>query len=718
MGRKISFLVLCLVLGASSAFAEADKPAVVPAPELIFEEGFESGIGAWRTVGDAAFAVDTAAPHGGTQCAVIRVAPEAAPAYQHLERSIDAVAWGDTFHVTLWVRAEGISGGTCAYAALEFLDAAGNRAGIAHSRTDAAIGLHGWESLEIEGQATKSAVRASLHLLLHAHGVAWFDDVRVVRTSRRVPFPDPGDGERRITVHADREVLDHFGGVGFHYFAHTFPAPQEFLDTVLAKRWRELNPSFARMNHQNSWDRAMLDQAAAHMLRMKEETGTELYVTTWDPKDTQTEEERRAYAESVADVLDYWIRERGAANIRTYCMTNELSLNGWGSLRGDLPKFKLYHETLFQVFQERGLPVQLLATDASPFSYWDTLPWAAEHMDAVTGVYGGHHYISEYEPDDPYFYPWFRAKVGEGVQVARSKGKDFILGEFGSRQDGSVVDGIKRDTCIYWDTPLEPMVGIQLAEAVIAALDAGVYAMGYWTFADFPDDYNPHYINKWGLFKRSGTDYSTRAHYYAYGLLTRYFRGPAAILDVESDDPRVRAAAVRSKETGGLSIALVNRYDRALPVVVSLDAVDAPIIFRQYVYDPVRVPMNPFGDLQDPEGVVRAEAGELRVTVGANTLMVLTSAYDETPPEPVAELRAETADGVTRLSWRASPSADLCYYRVYHVSGTTGPLNTENQIGSTIATSFADAREGDALPGHYAVVPVDRCGNAGAPAFL
>jgi hypothetical protein len=30
--------------------------------------------------------------------------------------------------------------------------------------------------------------------------------------------------------------------------------------------------------------------------------------------------------------------------------------------------------------------------------------------------------------------------------------------------------------------------GFQLAEATMAAMNAGVYAMGYWTFIDYPDD--------------------------------------------------------------------------------------------------------------------------------------------------------------------------------------------------------------------------------------
>jgi hypothetical protein len=53
-------------------------------------------------------------------------------------------------------------------------------------------------------------------------------------------------------------------------------------------------------------------------------------------------------------------------------MTNELSLNKWGSLRDDLPKFKDYHKEILKELKARKLDIQLLATDASPISHGET----------------------------------------------------------------------------------------------------------------------------------------------------------------------------------------------------------------------------------------------------------------------------------------------------------------------------------------------------------
>ena len=49
------------------------------------------------------------------------------------------------------------------------------------------------------------------------------------------------------------------------------------------------------------------------------------------------------------------------------------------------------------------------------------------------------------------------------------------------------------------------------------------------------------YANKWGLFRWTDDgNFATRAPYYAYGLLSKFFRGPAAVCEVRSADPLLR----------------------------------------------------------------------------------------------------------------------------------------------------------------------------------
>jgi len=513
----------------------------------------------------------------------------------------------------------------------------------------------------------------------------------------------------KVTVRTADVVQRRFAGVGFHVSHHLHEVGREHFEHVIAKRWRELSPSFARLTHVQGTGPEGLDTLAEHLLRMKQ-TGTEVYLATWDPEDVPEGPARAAYAKRIVDQLEYLVRERGATNVRHYCMTNELSLHGWADMLDDMPKFRDYHRCLFDELEARKLDVQLLASDASPIEHWDTIEWAAQHMDDVTAIYGGHHYVNSFALEDPEFYPWFLSKLRWGSGIARSRGKDFILGEFGCKQDGSVRDGVKMDVCIYFGTPQEPMVGVQMAEAVIAALNAGICALGNWTFTDYPDEYRADYVNKWGTFRWIGDDYSTRAHYYAYGLLTRFFRGPATVFGVDTGDPLVRAAAVRHHEGGTWSIVLLNRRQDDVGIELCIDdgVPDAP--FRKYVYDPQAVPFHPFGDLQQPEARLALENGRLRDELPAGTLVVYTTSYHEQAPCPVRGLTVEAdAEGGNLLTWQANPEPDLCYYRIHRSAEPGLTPSVTNQIGTTVATDFADRQPPQC---QYKVVAVDSSGNA------
>ncbi|MBD3175222.1 MAG: hypothetical protein GF320_08575 [Armatimonadia bacterium] len=669
-------------------------------------EDFEEGLGRWTPVGDAEFAVDRDVSREGA-AARITVPRGTEPAYQKLEWRLTDIRYGDEIAVEAWVRTRGVTEGTGAYFALVFLAADGERVGIAHPLMGVDVGSEGWERMQLRASAPKGVASASVDLILHSNGTAWFDDVSVTRVGRLEEWPDLGDAVRTIRVDADDIRQDSFAGVGYHVFFPCHDTSPRLVDTVIEKHWRELSPSFARLTDLQSWHADKLAEVADHMERMKA-TGTEIYYTTWDPPKLDTDDERAAYAAEVADTLQYLIDERGLDNLRWYCLTNELTLGEWGALVRDLPLFRAYHRAFHAEFARRGLDVGLLATDASPIGNWHTLEWAAENMDDITAIYGGHHYINSRPLDDERFYPWFEERLTWGADLAREKGKGFILGEFGCKQDGRTVDGVKLDRCVYFGTPDEPWVAVQLADAVIAGMNAGLHGLAYWTFMDFPDDYRETYINKWGLFRWSGDDHSTRAHYYGYGLLSRFCRGPARILDVRTDDPYLRAAALENLETGSVTVVVLNRYPGEVPLELALGFdVDQPL--RKYLYDPTAVPQHPYGDLQPPSGLLSPDDGMIRDRLGRDCLAVYTTDYDDEAPPPVGAVEAEPEGDGVRLSWAASPAPDLCYYRIYRAGA--GPVEPAlaNRIGSTVATEFFDP-DGD--PGAaYRVVAVDRSGN-------
>jgi hypothetical protein len=255
------------------------------------------------------------------------------------------------------------------------------------------------------------------------------------------------------------------------------------------------------------------------------------------------------------------------------------------------------------------------------------------------------------------------------------------------------------------------MVGIQLAEAVIAGLNAGIYALGNWTFTDYPDSYRDDYTNRWGTFEWEG-DRRTRPHYYAYGLLTRFFRGPSESVAVQTDDPLIRSGAVRHPD-GSWSIAVVSRRTDEARLSLHVDGEEVDATFRRYAYDPEDVPQHALGDLQPHEAEIGPVGEALSDSIRPGTLVVYTTGCSDGCPGPVEGVTTERVEGGIHVEWQANPEPDICYYRVYRSSLPDFTPSEATRIGSTVTTTFNDGSLA-APASHYKVVAVNESGNAGS----
>ena len=672
-------------------------------------DGMEDGIKGWGRGGAAQFAHDTAKAHAGKGSARITVTE---PNYQQINRTTtERVFPGDKYRASIWVRAQGVAQNPGAYMFLEFLQR-GRRLAIVHSKTGAANGKDKWDQLTAEGLAPKGCDSVRIGVVLHAKGTAWFDDARLETDG--LPAEERPVEQARVRIDPKKVANPDYIGFGFHVFwpMHVKSLTPRIRNEVLWKRWKELRPSFVRLTHQ--WRKAKdgSDDELIATMKMMQKTHTRVYLTTWDPKGVPPGAQREAYAAEVADMLAGF-RKAGCSNLEWYCLANELSLRGdvgvgkkltgWACLRPYKDVFKDYHRLFHMELKKRKCDVGLLAMDASPGLGVGESRWARQNMDDITAAYGGHHYINNHGLDDLGFYRWFLKMCRSGAAVAPDK--PYIIGEFGAKQHGGRRYGFSRwDGCKYYDTEQEPLVAIQVAEAVLAAVNGGIEALAYWTFSDFPDDAygkgNMRYINKWGTSRWSGDDHSTRDLHYGLAQLTRNFRGPADVLATVSSTDNIRAACVRQK-SGAVAIAVVNREPGNTPVKIEFGGtLDKPL--RKYLFDTAKPAQHPFGDLSAPDAVMPAKDGSLTDEIPPVSLVVYTTDYDDSAPARVADVRiAKAAGGARIVSWAEARDADLCYFRIF--SG-------KKQLGSTVACEFelpADASDAD-----IRVVAVDTSGNA------
>ncbi|MBS0000043.1 MAG: hypothetical protein KFF73_13775 [Cyclobacteriaceae bacterium] len=523
--------------------------------------------------------------------------------------------------------------------------------------------------------------------------------------------------QKTVTINVDlkdKVINDNFRGIGFHVFYHLHDAPRWHYEEIFAKRWRELNPAFARITDHQVWDDKKKDETAAYLEVMKD-TDTELYFTTWDTRQINQYRNEADYVKKEVDNLAYYKNTKGFDKLNYYCMANELSVEEWASMVDDLDRFKRVHQLFYDELKTRNLDIKLLATDASPFTYWPTIEWAAKNMDEITGVYGGHHYINEHDLFDTGFYNFFLEKMKWGSGLAREKNKRFIVGEFGPKQNSNIIDSVRHDACIYNNTPLEKFAPLQVAEALIAMINGGIYASSYWTFSDFPSTYRSNYINKWGVFKWEIDDFTTRPNYYSLGLFTKFLRGPAEVLEISSPDSLVRICAIKNLENQSVSIALVNRNQESRIINFNTGNIIREAAFRKYIYDPQDVPFNYFGDLQGHTKKISVKDAHFADTIGANTVTVYTMNFDEEIPSPVSGLEVKAAKIENRdrnvLSWNASPEQDFCYYRIYRSAEENFEISPDKQIATTISTEYIDRKVHNLPRYYYKVTAVDQSGN-------
>lgn len=521
-----------------------------------------------------------------------------------------------------------------------------------------------------------------------------------------------------------------FGGIGFHNAeALIYPITEkEHFNQILCKCYREIAPGFMRtFGGYDDWSKDSMDAFYEYYCKMQKVTDTPIYLAAARGKLHFSEEEMEQYCERVADNLQYLKQEKGMKHLRYYCFSNEMSQVTWGALLKNLPLFKKYHEMLYRAFQNRGLDIGLLATDASGYDGWKTIEWAIQNMNAITEDYCGHVYERDYAPDNLEFYDFFYNKCNEMVKkTVAVDGKRFILGEIGIQKGYMTLgNGVVVDACRYFEDPKEcAESGLLMAEMAFSAINAGVFALAFWSYADLPDPFSCAYsekegyakewgkcekyiaggttdvrYNKWGILRwEDDGDYSPREVYWCLAPMIKLFKRNSKVLTINTEDDLLRACGIMNRD-GSVSIGIVNRHTE--PCEITLDSTLFNKNIRVYEYDCKNVPVNAFADIQDFSVLDNKNPV---ITLKASSVTFFTTDYEE-------KLKPVVAKGVRKkkgtLIWQEISDENHCYYRVYADEKKGFVPSAENQIASTVATELPITNQ----KLHYKVLSVDIWGN-------
>lgn len=491
-----------------------------------------------------------------------------------------------------------------------------------------------------------------------------------------------------------------FGGMGFHNSEAGMYSliESEYFNQITAKCYREIAPGFMRTwGGFAEWTKEAMDEFYEYYSKMQMITDTTIYIVPGRGISRETPELRRKWASDVADRIDYLYNTKGMKHIRYYCMSNELSLDGWGAMTHTLDVFKEYQEYLWREFQNRNLPIGLLATDAAHYKNWNTIEWAMKNISYMTDAYCGHYYIGKwFDCEDLGLYKWTYNIFREFSDMSKVQEKRFILGEYGWGENFEKTVGSTIDVPRYVNTEKEAYSMLSLAEVSLAALNAGVYTMSFWTYMDYPDPQSKVFRSKgdfakkwsesmkflgWGTdvrYNKCGLLHWNRPEDPAYdgfwclGLMCRYLKKDSRLLETRCEDDMLRMGAIMNDD-GSVSVCIVNRHADSLDINLTVDfGIDRD--FRIYRYDADNVPRNKFADLQDYDckAIYTADSGA-KVTLHGNSVTVITTDYIDRTPTPIKN----TAVDKGMISWDACADNEHCYYRVF---------KNGKQIASTIET--------------------------------
>jgi len=276
-----------------------------------------------------------------------------------------------------------------------------------------------------------------------------------------------------------------------------------------------------------------------------------------------------AWAQGRATFLAGLVETYGFDNIRWYCFANELE-------NVDFGPWATYATAIKQAFA--ALPaLQGVGVVGFDDTYSPELWLAAKHqpVDALSlHAYDNASFSATATP----MLVWSRV----GALSGRRPSLPFIFGEFGGPGGDFLSPTGQQDA-------EDEMAALLVSGKALAALASGGYAASYWIFMGPPQwSWAGAGKHDCGLISWNKTDIHCRPLFYAYSLLSRYFRGPSDAYSVMKDvtDPTALPAACVQQHGSGLwSVAALNlQLGQPREVSIQLPKATAGLTLHKITY--------------------------------------------------------------------------------------------------------------------------------------
>lgn len=283
----------------------------------------------------------------------------------------------------------------------------------------------------------------------------------------------------------------------------------------------------------------------------------------------------------------------------------------------------------------------------------------ARSIPSLIGAYDSHRYATIWGVENGVYGDQVRVRREE-LSNLDSAAKPFFAGEVGltARQVTpftAVADSspsvlralLDPSTSTFVDS--QPNIesfdyGVWMGDMMIQAISAGLSGASAWDLDDAMHTgggYGSQNLKQWGFWNSLGgqdgypaSDLATRPWYYAWSIISRAFPAGSQTLTVPATGvPGVRVAAAKIPDGSGddLSLALVDDSSTARTITVQIPGVPGSLTMDQYDYFPSSQPLDAGGLPSPARGFVAHPAAGLKVTLPANSLVVLTSHGVGTP---------------------------------------------------------------------------------------